>query len=110
MKQTRKTVKSFVIRHLKDLDAEIVDDLAHELRSITPDVQTVSYESRPLMAMEWWIPAAVIIYVLKPYGDGFLKELGSEHAKGLSKVLASVFHRTREKNFRIEVPSNIGKS
>lgn len=46
--------------------------------------------------MEWAIPTLIGIYILKPYFDGFLKEIAKEHYIILKKWLKKVSINTRE--------------
>lgn len=46
--------------------------------------------------MEWAIPTLIGIYILKPYFDGFLKEIAKDHYIILKKWLKKVSINTRE--------------
>jgi hypothetical protein len=62
-----------------DMPEQLVLDLAQELREANLKVEIESRENVPYAAIEWAIPAAIIIFLAKPYIDGLLKEAAKEH-------------------------------
>lgn len=57
------------------------------------NLQLQKREKEVYASSEWIIPTAIIAYVLKPYFDGFLKELAKDHyllvKEGLKKMASS---------------------
>lgn len=45
----------------------------------------------PQAGIEWLLPTAVVLYVTKPYFDGFLQEAGKEHYHALKRGVASLW-------------------
>ena len=50
-----------------------------EIRTPGLELAVNKREPRPFMAMEWAIPTALAVYILKPYFEAFLKEAGKDH-------------------------------
>ncbi|NOQ75376.1 MAG: hypothetical protein GQ574_25420 [Crocinitomix sp.] len=47
-------------------------------------------------ALEWAIPTAVVVYILKPYFDSFLKEAGKDHYKWLTQKMKNLLKKSRK--------------
>src|SRR5436305_14708949 len=72
-----------------DMPEAWVRDLAQELQEANVKVQTESRENEPFIAIEWAIPAAIILFLAKPYIDGLLKEAAKEHYPIVKKKLSA---------------------
>lgn len=44
-------------------------------------------------SLEWFLPTALVVFISKPYFEGFLKEAGSDHYKLLKGALSRLFQR-----------------
>ncbi|HRE79260.1 MAG TPA: hypothetical protein PLL09_15695 [Flavobacterium sp.] len=71
-------------------------------------------EMRVFAALEWTIPTAIVVYILKPYFDAFLKEAGKQHFDVLSKSLKSLINKGKEMNVKLitssETPEKLSKN
>jgi hypothetical protein len=43
--------------------------------------------------MEWLMPTMIIVYISKPYFDGFLKEMGKDHYQILKKSFVAMWDK-----------------
>jgi len=58
---------------------EAIEFSTKEVRYSGLDLLVNKREARPFMSMEWAIPTAIVVYILKPYFESFLKEAGKDH-------------------------------
>lgn len=59
--------------------------------------------------IEWYLPTALVVYVLQPYFSGFLNEMGKDHYKKLNKGLKTIMNfgkRTRYIALAPDISSN----
>lgn len=102
MQQPYENFDTIDIQLIGGLTADMVDDLAEQLRHITPDVRSgLHYRSGIVNSLDLYFGAAIAIYIGKAFTDAFLKELGAQSAKGLTNALASVFAKAKSKNKRL---------
>lgn len=80
------------ISYITDIPEEFVLDLARALREANVKVEVESRPNEPFMGLEWAIPAAIILYIGKPYIDQLLKEAATDHYR-LAKGALSKFAR-----------------
>ena len=76
------------IIYREDMPADLVRDLVQELRRADVCVQVEERENAPFAALEWAIPAAVILFIAKTYVDTLLKEAAKEHYPIIKRNLA----------------------
>jgi len=50
-------------------------------------------EPTPRASMEWLAATAVVVYLAKPYFDGFLSEMGKDHYNALKRGLVALGKR-----------------
>ena len=58
-------------------------------------------ETRIYAALEWTIPTAIVAYVVKPYFEAFLQELGKQHFELLSKSLKQLIKRGKQLDVKL---------
>jgi hypothetical protein len=76
------------ILYRDDMPEQLVLELAQELRDEDLQVETEKTESGPFAALEWAIPAAIILFLVKSYIDTILKEAAKEHYPIIKSKLA----------------------
>jgi hypothetical protein len=102
-----------VIFYQDDMPEQLVLDLAKELREANVEVETEKRPNAPFMGLEWAIPAAIIIYLAKPYIDSFLKEAGKDHylivKEKISKFARKVLKIRRQTIVSEQSPDKVRK-
>lgn len=76
------------IVYREDMPEQLVLDLKEDLRKLNVRVKVEERENAPFIAIEWAIPAAIILILTKSYLDGFVKEIGKEHYLTVKKSIA----------------------
>lgn len=78
-----------------------LDELYEQLSASFRNVSMQSREYGLLAALEWALPAAVIIYIIaKPILDGFLQEIGAGGSRRLRTTLGKIFTKVKQRNLR----------
>ena len=67
--------------------ASPVEDFCNELKPELNVEAVERPEPGPFAALEWLIPTAVIVYLARPYFDGFLGEAGKDHYHKLKRAV-----------------------
>ncbi|MDO9040708.1 MAG: hypothetical protein Q7U64_00010 [Desulfocapsaceae bacterium] len=87
-----------LISYNEKLPSEMFDDIK---KILSNESCTVIVESRPDEGMfacaEWFLPAAVMAYISKPYFEGFLSEMGKDHYKLLKEKLTTLVNSIAKK-------------
>lgn len=82
-----------VPNELPDID---IDSLINDIKSTGVNVGVEKFEfSQPFNALEWAIPTLVVTYLIKPYFDGFLKEMGKDNYLILKDWLKKIANKLR---------------
>ncbi|ATG79864.1 hypothetical protein [Pseudoalteromonas sp. 1_2015MBL_MicDiv] len=68
-------------------EAELLD-FYEELKASKFAVSEKERRNTPYASLDWLIPTAFGLYILKPYFDEFLKEAGKDHYKILKKAIS----------------------
>ncbi len=101
------------IAYQDDMPEQLVLDLAKELREANAEVETEKRPNEPFMGLEWAIPAAIVVYLAKPYIDSFLKEAGKDHylivKEKLSKFAKKVLKIRRQTIVSSQSPNKVRK-
>ena len=63
-------------------------------------------EKQIFAALEWTIPTAIVVYILKPYIESFLKEAGKQHFTILSENLKKLTEKRRKIKVKL-IASNL---
>lgn len=72
----------------EEMPQQIFDIYENELRTDGLNIKIDKFPFQaPRMCLEWALPTIVGVYILKPYFDGFLKEMSKEHYGILKKWL-----------------------
>ena len=93
----------------EDLVADLLQDYV-ELRS-GPAVILASQEPPVYAGIEWYIPTAICILVIKPYADGLLKEMAKDHYAFLKVHIPKLYQRflAPDRVARVRVTGTTGK-
>lgn len=76
--------------------AEVVDEFVAAVRTEGVQLETRARPcDRVVAALEWAVPTAIVVYVLKSYLDGFLGEAGKRHFVALSGAFGRASERMR---------------
>lgn len=74
----------------------ILTELLKEIDNEGLTVHGVKRPVMPWMGLEWAIPGLITAYILKPYFDGFLQEMGKDHYEKLKKWLQTLLLTSRQ--------------
>jgi hypothetical protein len=75
----------------------LIEEYVNEvsIESLNLDIRKLPFGG-PYACLEWAIPTFISVYILKPYFDGFLKEISKEHYGILKNWLKKVATDTRK--------------
>lgn len=82
----------------KDVPLEFMDIIACEGLHIIEKRRT---HTEMYAASEWFIPAAIMVYIAKPYFESFLSEMGKHHYQLLKKGLVCLVEKSVLSNAKI---------
>lgn len=88
-------MESIELTHDSALAGEELKELEVALRRVAPKVTSTPEEPGPQSAVEWALPALIVISIAKPILDGFLGEFGVDLAKGVKVALMRIHRRLR---------------
>lgn len=75
---------------------ELIEKFKNELAAPNLNIETRKLPfGGPYASMEWAIPTVIGVYLLKPYFDGFLKELAKDHYGILKEWLKRISSNAR---------------
>ena len=76
---------------------QIVEKYKNELlaENLKLDIRRLPFGG-PYASMEWVVPTLISVYILKPYFDGFLKEIAKDHYSIFKSWLKKISADTRE--------------
>lgn len=70
----------------EDMPQQVINKFESELNAINIELKTARFPSRTIYnCLEWAIPTVVGLYIIRPYFEGFLKELSKDHYNYLKK-------------------------
>ncbi len=72
---------------------EVAADFASAVSSAGLRVDVRSQEPPIRAGIEWLLPTAVVVYLVRPYLDGFLGEMGKDHYALLKRLVAALGQR-----------------
>ena len=78
--------------------AEEISEIEHPQLLITTHK---NQEGSIFNALEWYIPTAFGVYILKPYFEGFLSEAGKDHYVLLKRFINRFLEKGKEFNFSV---------
>lgn len=81
-----------------------IEIIEKEIQSFLESGIPVEYEvkvNRVYATLEWTIPTAIVVYIVKPYFESFLQEAGKQHFEILSKKFKTFLNRGKEMNVRL---------
>ncbi len=100
MREPEGVLSTIVLSYAEQLPRSEMAEVEAELRLIAPDLAVVPRAPSLYNALEWALPAALAIWIIKPYTDAFLAKLGTDSASGLQAALASTYRRLRKRRLR----------
>ena len=84
-----------LISYTSDLPYSIVSEFVEEAEGTGINVIAEERESGPHAGIEWMLPTAVVVYLVKPYFEEILKEAAKDHypmlKQGLLKLIRKLF-------------------
>jgi hypothetical protein len=75
------------IIHSDIIPDSIVTSISEEITGNDISLVIRKVKSGPMACLEWYIPTAIAAYILKPYTDSILSEMGKDHYQGIKKVI-----------------------
>jgi hypothetical protein len=79
-----------LLSYTSDLPYSIVSDFIEEANGAGINVIAEKRESGPHAGIEWMLPTAVAVYLVKPYFEEILKEAAKDHYSILKKCLLKI--------------------
>lgn len=76
--------------------AEVISDETSAIKFPGLDLQILKRENDAYNGLEWLIPTAFGVYILKPYFDSFLSEAGKDHYQVLKMGLKKLIEKGKE--------------
>jgi hypothetical protein len=73
---------------------QMIDLLKSDIDSLNIDIRKVPFGG-PYNSMEWAVPTAIVVFILKAYFDSLLKEAGKNHYEVLKRWLKKTANQTR---------------
>ncbi len=103
------------IKHEDDIDDSAFNNFIDLISSQKLSLEIVTVpKSGPMAGLEWLLPTATIIYISKPYFEGFLTEMGKDHygllKKGLKNLRETFFGDNIKKRILITSSSAPNKT
>jgi hypothetical protein len=87
-------LSDILIARQEDIRPEFVGDFISTLSQLGIPYQHEETERRIYSALEYYIPTALLIFLAKPFFDGFLKKAGEDSYAAFRRALASLVVRT----------------
>lgn len=81
-------------------DELIFDEISH-IESENLNIKFEKISNEPYASFEWIIPTAFIVYIFKPYFEGFLSEAGKDHYQLLKKGLKKYVEKGKLVNVKL---------
>jgi hypothetical protein len=75
------------ISYMKGIPETVIKEFTLTVSSPNLELYSEERKSDTYAGLEWYIPAALMVYLAKSYFDGFLKEMGKDHYVLLKKGL-----------------------
>lgn len=85
-----------------DLVSDLVNDYV-ELGSGSEIVVHVEKQPPVYAGLEWYIPTALCIWIVKPYADGLLKEMAKDHYAFLKQHVPKLYRRFLAPNRTLKI-------
>lgn len=79
---------------------ELISEETTELNSIGLNIKVQKVKNEPYNALEWVLPTAFGVYILKPFFDAFLSEAGKDFYILLKKALKKVAEKGKQFNYK----------
>ena len=80
------------LTHVEQVPSELLERFCSDIDAESLDCQRVQQPlPGPQAGMEWYVPTALVIFVLKPYFTSFLEEAGKDHYVLLKKSLRGLW-------------------
>jgi hypothetical protein len=73
----------------------LIDHLTKEVKFDRLEFQIVKTPQITYASLEWAIPTAIAVYIIKPYFESFLKEAGKDHYYILKKWIQKIVNDSR---------------
>lgn len=86
-------LETLMLAHESGVSPKLIGDFADECRLLGIEPQIETRESRAYNALEDYIPTAIMLFLAKPFFDGFLKKAGEDSYAALKKALAGLIKK-----------------
>ena len=105
------TKPHIALLHHSEVPTRFLDELCASVNADSLRLERVSRpEPSPQMGIEWLAIPAMAVFLLKPYFDGFLNEVGKDHYHGLKRTLKSLWGKlfSKDRKFRAAIVTASG--
>ena len=94
-------IPHIVLIYPSNFPDELISEETIELNSSGLNVEVQKVENEPYNALEWILPTAFGVYILKPFSDAFLSEAGKDFYILLKKALKKVAEKGKQFNYKL---------
>ena len=91
------------LAYLDIVPDELINSIYNEINSKNVKLTIKKRKSEPMAALEWFIPAALMVCIIKPYSEAFLQEMGKDHYQVIKRAILSGAKRLLGKDKIAEV-------
>jgi hypothetical protein len=80
------------VSRLPEIPQSIVDEFLAEVQRDDLEIETHTH-SGVFAGVEWLMPTAIVVYIVRPYFQAMLSELGKDHYKILKRASIGLYSR-----------------
>jgi len=73
--------------HSEGISDIIINSIKNEIDDKTVNLTIKKRKSEIMVGLEWFMPTALTVYILKPYIEAFLQEMGKDHYQVIKKAI-----------------------
>lgn len=86
-------LETLMVAHEEGVPPNLISEFIGECRSLGIEPHVERKEGGAYNALEDYIPTAIMLFLAKPFLDGFLKKAGEESYAALKKALAALIRK-----------------
>lgn len=89
-----------ILDYYRIIPEEIINDFNSIMEDSNLNIVSNVREEKAYALLEWLIPTSLVLYITRPYFDGFLSEMGKDHYQLLKKGVRRLWAKTRNMNVK----------
>lgn len=94
---------TLLFSHLDDMPPALVDHVLADFRAAGVPVVAEARQSQPAAALEDYIPTAIVLFILKPFLESFLKKAGEDSYTAFKSTIKRCYEGARLIKVRLMV-------